>query len=253
MPSPYRSWLLACSLIALCPSGAVAADIVSGSAFGERFPGDESAYGGTLSFQHSADSGGMLFSLSDTKFPIGSLSVVDVDGYRHEWEHVFVSVGASLGDSVAEAHSSTLYKARLNLDYQVSTDWTLRAGDQFIDLDTIHGQLMNAGAVYRVTPTWSVNVAGGYGLSGTLGDRYGQLAFDWFGPWHAFGGIILGQTGYDPGTLRQTSSISRLLQLYVDASIPVARGNLTVGIDTLNLEGASRQTIRVGFAAPVKL
>jgi hypothetical protein len=227
---------------------AQATDTISGSAFVTRYDAYAwTGYGGTLGYQHASDMGGVIVALSDTRFPVGTLAVVDIDGYRHEWEHVWLSVGGSLGNAATGNQSSTLYKARIAADAQLDPQWVVHLADQFIDLDTIHGHLMTTGAEYRPTPLWGVNVAGGYGVSGTLADRYGQLVLNWYGKDHLYGGLVLGRTGYDPANLGEIAVVRRLFQAYTGAAIPVGHAVLTLALDTLNLEGASRQTLRVGF------
>lgn len=237
---------------------AQASDTISGSAFSTRYDAyDWTGYGGSLSYQHASDMGGVIVTLNDTAYPIGSLKVVDLDAYRHEWDHVFISAGGSVGEAlVPGAPSSTLYKAHLAVDTQFDPRWVTHLADQYIDLDQIHGHLMTTGVEYRPTPEWGVNVAGGYALSGTLADRYGQLALNWYGVEHLYGGLVLGRTGYDPAELGEVGAIRREFQAYVGAALPLGSGpyhpTLTIAADTLSIEGVARQTLRIGFVQPIK-
>jgi len=246
-----RKRILACCAALSCFHMVYASDTISGSILGSRFPGNEASYGGGLTYQHASDTGGVLLGIGDTKFPVGSLAVVDVDAYRHQFEHFWFTAGASLGDAQADDHSSTLYKVRLAMDTRIDPQWSARLADQFIDLDMIHGHLMTAGAEYRVTPLWGLGVSGGYSLSGTLADRYGQVSVNWYGRQHTYGGIVLGRTGYDPANLGETAAIRRLFQVYAGTNIPVGHAIVTLAADTLNLEGATRQTLRIGIIEPI--
>jgi hypothetical protein len=243
-------------LASVCP--VQASDTISGSGFTTRYDAyDWTGYGGSLAYQHASDLGGVIGTLNDTEYPTGSLKVVDLDGYRHEWDHVWISAGGSIGDAVITgAPSSTLYKAHLAVDTQFNPQWLTHLADQFIDLDQIHGHLMTTGVEYRPTPRWGVNVAGGYALSGTLADRYGQLALSWYGVEHFYGGLVLGRTGYDPARLGEIGAVRREFQAYTGASVPLGAGpyhpTLTLAADTLSIEGLARQTLRIGFIQPIK-
>ena len=251
--SPIAGWLLA----ALWAPLVQASDSISGSAFVTHYDanpgsvilvGAGTGNGESFAYQHASDNGGAIIALNNTEFPIGTLKFADLDAYRHEWDHVWVSVGGTIGVAeVPGSPSSTLYKVRAAVDTQFDPQWVTHLADQFIDLDQIHGHLMTTGVEYRPTPQWGINVAGGYGLSGTLADRYGQLVLNWYGKDHLYGGLVLGQTGYDPANLGEIAVVRRLFQAYTGAAIPVGHAVLTLALDTLNLEGASRQTLRVGF------
>ncbi len=253
MRSQHLRALSAWAVLLLRMQSVHADDSVLSDVFGIRFPGAQYAYGGSLSLKHVTSSGGVVAGFSDTQFPVGSLAVADVDVYRHETEHFYFSAGASLGDANTGSHSDILYKARLSVDAQIDPRWLVRMGDQFIDLNVIHGHLLTGGVQYRPTPKWGIDVSGGYGLSGTLADRYGQLALNWYGTDRLYGGVVIGRTGYDPANLGEVAAIRRLFQVYGGASIPIARGSLTLGFDSLSLDGAPRQTLRIGVVEPFKL
>jgi hypothetical protein len=245
-------------LLALCGCAAQASDTISGSVFGTRYDSYHwSGYGGSLGYQHASDLGGVIVTLNDTEYPVGSLKVVDLDAYRHEWDHVWISAGASIGDALIDGSpSSTLYKAHVAVDTQFDPRWVTHLADQFIDLDQVHGHLMTSGVEYRPTPRWGVNVAGGYALSGTLADRYGQLALNWYGVEHLYGGVVLGRTGYDPARLGEVGAVRREFQVYAGAALPLGsapqHATLTLAADTLSVEGVARQTLRIGFIKPVR-
>jgi len=230
-----------------------ASDTLSGSVFGTRYDAYSwDGYGGSLAYQHASDMGGVIVTLNDTEYPTGTLKVVDLDGYRHEWEHVWISAGGSIGDaSLTGSPSSTLYKAHVAVDTQFDPQWVTHLADQFIDLDQIHGHLMTTGVEYRPTPLWGVNLAGGYAVSGTLADRYGQVVLNWYGVEHFYGGLVLGRTGYDPARLGEVGAVRREFQAYAGAALPLGHAAgapiLTLAADTLSIEGVSRQTLRVGI------
>jgi len=245
-------------LLAVAAFSAHASDTISGSGFATRYDAyDWTGYGGSLSYQHASDNGGAIITLNDTEYPVGSLKVVDLDGYRHQWDHVWISAGGSIGDAVTTGSpSSTLYKVHVAVDTQFNVQWTTHLADQFIDLDQIHGHLMSAGVEFHPTPQWGLNVAGGYALSGTLADRYGQVALNWYGVEHFYGGLVLGRTGYDPARLGEIGAVRREFQAYVGAAIPLGHKplhpTLTLAADTLSIEGVSRQTFRLGIIVPIR-
>jgi hypothetical protein len=241
------------ALATLLTSAAHGATTLSGDGAVTRFPGGDDAYSGSLTLLQTTQNGGFLLGLSDTRFPIGKLTEGDVDVY-HALNTMFnVSGGLSLGESNSGVvHDSTLYKARLALDARIDPKWSVRIADQFIDLDTVHGHLATVGTEFRPTLKWGIDLTGGYALSGTLPDRYGQLVVNWFGTEHLYSGVIFGRTGYDPASLGATASIRRLFEVYAGAAMPVPHGTLSVSIDATNLEGQLRQTLRVGFMEPIK-
>jgi hypothetical protein len=240
-------------LVIISTSAAQGATTVTGDGAVTRFPGGDDAYSGSLTLLQTTQNGGFLLGLSDTRFPIGKLAVGDVDVYRSLNATFIVSGGLSLGEAdTGVAHDSTLYKARLALDARIDAKWSVRVSDQYIDLDTVHGHLATLGTEYRPTPKWGIDLTGGYALSGTLPDRYGQLVVNWFGAEHLYSGVVFGRTGYDPADLGLTPAIRRLFEVYAGASMPVPHGTLTVSVDATNLEGQLRQTLRVGFMEPIK-
>ena len=259
---PLRRSSLLAWLFAACWAPLVqATDTVSGSAFYTHYDaspgpvilvGAGNGNGESFAYQHASDAGGVIVALNNTEFPVGTLKFADLDAYRHEWEHVWISAGGTIG--VAEipgTPSSTLYKLRVAVDTQFDPQWVTHLADQFIDLDQIHGHLMTTGVEYRPTPQWGVTAAGGYALSGTLADRYGQVALSYYGVDHFYGGLILGRTGYDPARLGEVAAVRREFQAYAGAALPLGHGTrapiLTLAADTLSIEGVARQTLRVGI------
>lgn len=262
MPSRLLDGVMGCLLCGFGGPLAFGADNLIGEIYSTRYPGDAFAYGGSLAFQHATALGGAVVGVSGlqlpsglvvagTTAPVGSLVVGDIDAYRIETAHLTFTGGASFGSASSGSTSNDLYKARVAVDSKIDTAWSVRLADQYIDFNVIHGHVLSSAVEYRPAPLWAVAVSGGYAISGTAADRYGQLAVNWYGSEHLFAGVIAGRTGYDPATLGETSVVRRLSQVYVGAGIPVPLGTLTFGADTLNLAGVSRETLRVGFIRPI--
>jgi hypothetical protein len=262
--SPSR---LVVSLVALAWTAvAGASDTVSGSVFDTHYDaapgpvivvGAGNGNGESLAYQHSSDDGGVIIALNNTEFPVGALRFADLDAYRHEWEHVWISAGGTIGEtSIPGAPSSTLYKVRVAVDTQFDPQWVTHLGDQFIDLDQIHGHLATTSVEYRPTPQWGVKLGGGYALSGTLADRYGQVGLNWYGVDNVYGGLILGRTGYDPSRLGEIAAVRREFQAYAGTALPLGtspqHATLTLSADSLSIEGIARQTLRIGFIKPIR-
>lgn len=242
-----------CLAAMLVGNFAHAADTLIGGIQATHFPGEElGGYDVDLTWQHFSPAGGLLLGASDTKVPDGSLEVVNLDGYRLAWQHLTLSAGASLGDAQIPNRSNLLYKARLAADSQLDANWSARLADQYIDLNLLHGQLMDAAVEYRPTPHWGIRIAGGYTVSGTLADRYGQLVLNWYGASHFFAGLVAGRTGFDPATLGESAAVRQLREGYAGAGLPMHWGTLSVSVDVLSLDGANRETARLGFSIPVK-
>jgi hypothetical protein len=237
----------------LAAAAAHGADTIYGSVLGTHFPGNQGSFGGmALAVQHAGSQGGVVVGLSDTDFPDGSLSECDVDAYRVTGSGWSVTGGASLGQAVSDTETSTLYKARVYADGRLDSSWWAHVGYQYIDLDVIHGQILTPGIEYRPDARWGLKVGGGYAPGGTLAGYYETVELDRYLPQHLFAGLILGRTGYDPATLGQVSVVQRLFQAYAGASFPMARGTLTVGLESIDLEGAWRQTLRLGITQPLR-
>lgn len=241
---------------------ALGADNALGELYGTRYPGDGFAYGGSLAFQHATAQGGVVLGVGElrlpsglvvagTQAPAGALVVGDIDAYRIETAHFTFTGGASFGEATSGSTSNNLYKARVAVDLKIDSAWSVRLADQYLDFNIIHGHVLNSAVEYRPAPLWGVAVSGGYAVTGTVADRYGQIAVNWYGTQHLFAGVIVGRTGYDPATLGETAVVRRLAQVYLGAGIPLPLGTLTLGADTLNLAGAARDTLRVGFIRPI--
>jgi hypothetical protein len=227
------------------------ADIVIADLGATRYPGNEDGYSGSLTLQQSGENGGVLLGAGKMTVPAGSLVTGNLDGYRIESKQVTLSAGLSIGDATTDARAISLYKARLAVDVQVNPSWSIRAADQYVDFDVIHGQVMSIGGEYRVDPRWGVKCAAGYALGGTAADRYGEIAVHWYGPEYVYAGIVAGRTGYDPATLGQIDLVRRLRQAYLGTSIPLRRATLNISADDLALDGQSRQTVHIGVTWPI--
>jgi hypothetical protein len=239
-------------LALLAGTPAHATDTLIGGVQAAHFPGEElGGYAADLTWQHSNANGGVLCGTTDTKVPQGSLAVVDVDGYRLQWQHLTLGAGASLGSAQTGNGSDLLYKARISADSQINPNWSVRLADQYIDLNLLHGQLMDTAVEYKPTPHWGIRLAGGYSVSGTLADRYGQLVLNWYGASHIFGGLVAGRTGFDPATLGESAAVRQLREGYAGVGWPMHWGILSVSADVLSLDGAARETLRLGFSIPL--
>lgn len=228
------------------------ADIVIADLSATRYPGNEDGYSGSLTLQQSGENGGVLLGATKMTVPAGSLVVGNLDGYLIESKQVTLSAGMSIGDATTDARNISLYKARLAADVQINPSWSIRAADQYVDFDVIHGQIMSLGSEYRVNPSWGVKCAAGYSLGGTVADRYGEIALHWYGPEYVFAGIVVGRTGYDLVDLGQVDLVRRLRQAYLGTSIPLRRATLNISADDLALDGQSRQTLHIGVTWPIK-
>lgn len=253
--SKWRFAAVTCIVGALCfyrPRIASSTESLGVETGVTRFSPDSYAYGTSLSLKESGQTGGALFGLSSYEYPVGSLSTVDVDAYRRESSHLTLSGGMSVGTAAGTTTTSTLYKARFAVDGWINPTWSARIADQYIDLDMIRGHLMTVGIDYRPTPKWGLGASSGYAVSGTVADRYGQLSVNWFGTQHLFGGVVLGRSGYDQSNLGETAVVRRLFQVYAGGSFPLKIGTLTVSTDSVDLGGAGRQSLRLGFIESIR-
>lgn len=246
----------ALAVMTLANIGTNASDTVIGGVSGTNFSGssfNQGTFGGiSLGLQHGMEHGGYLVGVSETDFPIGSLSEVDFDAYRVESPRLSVTAGASVGEAAAGSQSDVLYKARFSIDSQIDPMWSLHGGYQYIDLNAIHGNLIAATVEVRPLPLLGFKVGGCDDVGGTVADRYGSMEINWYGKQHLVAGLIIGRTGYDPASLGEVAVVERLFQLYLGASVPMRVGMIAIGVDTLRLEDSARQTLRIGLSEPIK-
>ena len=240
------AWLL----LVLGAASTHAADSLSVTTGGTNYSDSSASYGGSVGLLHTASRWGVAAAASDTVYAIGKLGVVDFDAYSLTTAKLTLSGGVSLGSATTPATTDTLVKARIALEARPTASWALRCSDQYIELAQIHGHLVTGGAEFLPEPKIGIKVSGGYSVSGTLADRYGNFEFDWYGKSHLFAGVVAGRTGYDPSTLGQITEIRHLVQVYTGASIPLHRVTLTVALDNINLAGAPRQSLRLGLVIP---
>jgi hypothetical protein len=227
-------------------------DVVIADVGATRYPGDDIGHSGSLTLQQSGVDGGVLLGASSTDVPAGSLIAGDLDGYFIQSKRVTISAGLSYGDAEAGSRTIPLYKARLAADLQINSSWSIRAADQYIDFDLVHGQTLTFSSEYRVAPSWGVKCAGGFSPGGTIAGRYGEIALHWYGPQYVFGGIVIGRTGYDLATLGEVDEVQQLRQVYAGTSIPFRRMTLNIAADILTLNGLPRQTLHIGVSWPIK-
>jgi hypothetical protein len=249
---PWRCPKCVALAILLASAGtARGADALIGSVYDTHFDGNFYALGGSLAWQHTFTGGGWLAGYSNTGYPIGTLNEGDVDVYRTFRGPITLNAGLSLGEATTVTRSSTLYKARTSVDVSVNPTWTAHAGVQYVDLYLIHGNLITASLECRLTQAWMVKAGAGVDANGTVGARYGTFEIDWLRRERLYAGIVLGRTGYDPAHLGDTTFEERLLEIYAGAALPISTATLTVGLDTLSLEGVPRQTLRIGLVEPI--
>jgi hypothetical protein len=236
----------ALAMNALAAAPAVALDSLIADVSGTRYPDSASGFAGSLLLQHTVDNGGLLYGMTATRVPAGSLFVVDADIYHGAWSRYTFTAGASLGNAETPGESDTLYKGRLAIDARINAQWSVRVGDQYIELAAVRGNLVDAHVQYMPTLRWSVNVGGGYAPGGTLAGAYGEVAVHWYGPEHVFGGFVAGRTGYDPANLGLTAIEHQQREEYLGVSVPIRSLTLNLLIDNTALDGASRQTLHIG-------
>jgi hypothetical protein len=237
-------------MLLVAAAGSHATDALTGNVSGTQFPGNQAGYSGGLAYQHAGDEGGVTVGATANVFPGATLDVADVDAYRvfGKWS---ATVGGSVGRTGGDTPAATLTKARVEFDIQPDVQWSLHAGDQYIHLENVEGQLVSASAEYKPLPRWGLKAGGGYAVSGTLADRYGNVEVDWYGPAHVYLGVVDGRTGYDPLTFGQFSVVRRIFETYAGASVPIGRGSLLLGAEGVDLAGARRQTLRIGYRQPI--
>jgi hypothetical protein len=249
-----RPWLPKCAAagaLSLMTLLSHAADVLIGSVYDTHYQGSGDDLGGAIAWQHVGQPGGLLIGISNTGYPIGTLTEGDVDADYIVSPRLTVSGGASLGEASTPGRSNTLYKMRASVDATIDSRWSLHEGYQYFDLYLIHGDLLTSSVECHLPHSLGIRVGGGYDVNGTVANRYGDAEIDWYGKERLYAGVVYGRTGYDPAELGAAPFERRLFQVYAGAAIPVSAATLTIGVDSLSLEGVGRQTVRIGLNQPI--
>ena len=231
------------------------------SANGSTLTGGSGGGGGAVTWLHGfnantfAGVGAEHQAISDSHWTLGSVMGS-------------VTFGASSGPRTTfsgEAHEGSGDIAGKNFDYSLvvlgasqtlTKDLSVQLEDRQIDIDTTHGNLPKVGLTYAWTRRFQTSVAYADTVSGNLGTELFSARVDYFGKRAGF--LAGGATGrgapavvnLQTGTIEQPAL--RLREVFVGASKPIARANLQLIVDYLDLAGNKRTTVTLTCTLPLR-
>jgi hypothetical protein len=245
--------VLSCMVFAhfATPQIGCASDSVDTSLEGTHFSGDGTGYGGSVTWQHSAQPGGWDLGLQQNNYPDGSLFVANAEGNFKTGDLLTWSGGVTAGNGREAGEQFNLLKLYGAVDVHCAAPWWLQLRDQYVTAALLHGQLLVVGTTYVADSRWQVHFEGGTSASGNLGSHYAQVVIHHYTPLHLFVGVVAGEQNYDPTQLGELPFHRDLREAYTGVGIPL--GTIEVGVrgDWIELGSSTRLTLRVDVTAQV--
>lgn len=164
-----------------------------------------------------------------------------------------------------EVHEGSGDIARKSFDYSLvvldvsrtlTKDLSVQLEERRIDIDTTHGNLPKIGLTYAWSRTLQTSLAYADTVGGNLGTQLYSARVDFFGKRVGF--LAGGATGRGaPAVVNlQTGAIEqpalRLREGFVGVSKPLARANLQLVLDYLDLAGNKRTTLTLTCTLPLR-
>jgi hypothetical protein len=257
-----RVWILAaaagCAFAATSATAAGTDDRLLFSADGATLSKGSGGGGGSMGWLHnfSADS---LFgaaaeyqTIANAHWTFGSLSASTTMGPANGRLSLYGEVHEGRGDIGA-------FGGLRRFDYSIVAAGLIRTfgphfsmllEDRQIDIDTTHGNLPKVGATVLWGPRLQTAVGYQHSVSGNLGTNIGSLRIDAYAkPLNWLVGGAFGQAS--PAVVNLQTGIaqpgSTLKEVFLGASKPRARSELTVVADYLDLAGIKRATLTVSY------
>jgi hypothetical protein len=259
MKSPRAQvWISAAALI--CAAAAHADDTGSDdrllfSASGATLSGASGGGGGSAGWLHNFSADNLVGAaveydtLADAHWTFGSLNAATTSGPAGARLSLYGEIHEGAGD--IGSHSFDYANEAVGLIRTFGAHFSLLLEDRQIDIDTSRGNLPKIGATMIWGPRLQTAVAFQHSVSGNLGTNLGSIRIDGYGkPLNWLVGAAYGQGApavfnLQTGLIEPNSG--RLKEAFLGASKQLARSELTVVVDYLDLSGTRRTTLTVNY------
>ena len=253
-----RLWI---ALAALSGAGAAHADDTGSddrllfSASGATLSVASGGGGGSAGWLHNFNADNLAGAaveydtLANAHWTFGSLNAATTSGPAGARLSLYGEIHEGAGD--IGSRSFDYANEAVGLIRTIGPHFSLLLEDRQIDIDTSRGNLPKLGATVIWGPRLQTAVAFQHSVSGNLGTNLGSIRIDGYGkPLNWLVGAAYGQGApavfnLQTGLIEPNSG--RLKEAFLGASKQLARSELTVVVDYLDLSGTRRTTLTVNY------
>jgi hypothetical protein len=188
-------------------------------------------------------------TIANGHWTFGSLNAATTSGPAGARLSLYGEIHEGAGD--LGVHRFDYANEAVGLIRTIGPHFSLLLEDRQIDIDTSRGNLPKLGVTYLWGPRLQTAVAYQHSVSGNLGTNLGSIRIDAYGkPLNYLVGGAYGQGA--PAVFNLTTDViepgsGRLKEVFLGASKSLARSDLTVVADYLDLSGTRRVTLTVNY------
>jgi len=188
-------------------------------------------------------------TIANGHWTFGSLNAATTSGPAGARLSLYGEIHEGAGD--LGLHHFDYANEAVGLIRTIGPHFSLLLEDRQIDIDTSRGNLPKLGATVLWGPRLQTAVAFQHSVSGNLGTNLGSIRIDAYGkPLNYLAGGAYGQGA--PAVFNLTTDLfepesGRLKEVFLGASKSLARSDLTVVVDYLDLSGTRRVTLTVNY------
>jgi hypothetical protein len=252
-----RLWISLTGIVCAAVAGAAAAatdDRLAFSAQGSTLSEGSGGGGGSVGWLHnfSADSLAAAAveyqTIANAHWTFGSLSASTTSGPANARLSLYGEIHEGTGDIGLHTFDYSIIAAGLIRTF--GPHFSAQLEDRQVDIDTTHGNLPKLGVSVLWGPRLQTAVGYQHSVSGNLGTNLGSIRIDVYAkPLNWLAGGAFGQAS--PAVVNLQTGIaqpgSTLKEVFLGASKPLARSEVTLVADYLDLAGIKRATLTLNY------
>lgn len=180
-------------------------------------------------------------------------TLVSVGAFRTFPRGWSLSSGLDVGPAILEGASERITKLRAEAAFPVSSRWTLRVEETYVDVRPVSGHLLSGAVRFAASQALSFDVKAGRSIVGNLDDESLSLRLDYrAAPPYLLAGIVLGSSNNrlllnipGPGTT------TRLRQGFVGLTFPIDAASVTIAVEVAKIGDTRRSALSASLRLPV--